>query len=310
MTINPEPISFRDDLDRALVVTSTMAKKRKIQIHDATDDNDQYWVMADSLRLRQIIINLISNAVKYSPIGSLVIVNLVKIDGKIRFSVKDSGQGIAEENLTLIFEPFTRLGDKRDEVDGVGIGLAITRKLVEIMNGRIIVESIVGQGSTFSIEFDEVSSNEKPANEVSPGFDRADSDQGANNDDLAPARVLYIEDNKANQVYVQHIFKRRPNFQLECVDTGLEGVNRARENKPAIILTDILLPDISGHEVLQELKKHSETESIPVIAVSANATETDLHHGEESGFVSYLTKPLGISELLETIDNLLKCDTT
>ncbi len=310
MSVNPEVISFRDDLDRALVVISTQAKKRKIQLHDATDLNDSYWITADSLRLRQIIINLISNAVKYSPEGSVVTVALEKRAGKVVFSVKDSGKGIAEKNLCLIFEPFTRLEENKDGVDGVGIGLAITRKLVEIMNGRILVESIVNEGSTFSIEFDEAHPDPLSAAQISEASLPTESQTSArgNGSETDPSVILYVEDNKANQVYVQHIFKRRPDLKLLCSETGKEGVSLALEHNPSIILTDILLPDISGHEVLKELKANPATEATPVIAVSANATSSDIETGEKSGFVAYLTKPLGIAELLDTIDNLLNCN--
>ncbi|PLX97850.1 MAG: hypothetical protein C0623_14350 [Desulfuromonas sp.] len=305
MTVNQEPISFKDDLDRALVVTSTMAKKRKIQVHNATDENEHYWVMADSLRLRQIIINLISNAIKYSPEGSLVVVALEKKEEKIRFSVKDSGPGIAQEDLERIFEPFTRLDTKRDEVDGVGIGLAITRKLIEIMNGRVSVESIVGQGSTFIIEFDEIFPDPKPLAQAVETDKPERPDNATKIAETDPAKILYIEDNKANQVYVQHIFKRREDLNLVCVDSGREGIEKALEMVPDIILTDILLPDLSGHDVLKELRKNKTSEAIPVIAVSANATEADLSIGNQAGFIAYLTKPLGIGELLDTIDSVL-----
>ncbi len=308
LTIHPEVISFRDDLDQALVVISNQAKKRKIQLHNTTDRDDPYLVCADSLRLRQIIINLISNAVKYSPAGSVVAVSLERIDGKVRFSVRDSGQGIAEENLTLIFEPFTRLEAKGSDADGVGIGLTITRKLVELMNGRILVESVVGEGSTFSIEFDEAHPDMPalPGGELTPSGDPGRPGRKGNSD--TPALILYVEDNRANQVYVQHIFRRRPDLRLLCSETGRDGISMACEHAPDIILTDILLPDISGHEVLRELRSDRRTESIPVIAVSANATRTDIERGEKTGFSAYLTKPLGISELLDTIDGLLAGD--
>lgn len=310
LAINLETISFRDTLEESLVVISTMAKNRKIQLFNATDSSLPHLVFADPLRLRQIVINLISNAVKYSPTGSLVTVSITNTAAKILFSVKDNGSGIAEENLTLIFEPFTRLEDKKNEVDGIGIGLSITRKLVEQMHGRIIVESIVGEGSTFSIELAEV----QPASEMiqaekdavitpeeEPRRNSAESDE-------EPPLILYVEDNKANQVYVEHIFKRRPDLKLLCSENGKAGIALALEHKPDIVLTDMLLPDISGLEVLKELRANRSTEKTPVIAVSANATEADLKQGEAAGFVAYLTKPLGINELLETIDNLLSSD--
>jgi len=310
MSVEPTDISFRDDLERALVVITPQARKRKIQIHDVTAPNDSYWVRADSLRLRQIIINLISNAVKYSPEGSVVTVALEKVNGKVRFSVRDSGKGIAEKDLCIIFEPFTRLEESRGEVDGIGIGLAITRKLVELMNGRILVESVVGKGSTFAIEFDEIEPAIDPAMPpVAPPekLSEAESLGRPMHDDATPL-VLYVEDNKANQVYVQHIFKRRPDLRLLCSESGRDGIALAREHKPSIVLTDILLPDISGHEVLKELRANRDTEATPVIAVSANATPNDIELGKKSGFVAYLTKPLGITELLGTIDALLNCN--
>lgn len=308
LTYSPEIISFNEALDKALVVISTMARKRKIQLVNSTDAAEPFLVSADPLRLRQIIINLTSNAVKYSPVGEVVTVSLAKADGKIRFSVQDNGPGIATKDQTLIFEPFTRLEEQRDEVDGIGIGLSITRRLVDLMNGRIIVESAIGEGSTFSIELDEVAAITTTGG---PRFSPEDDagtpgvDQTAENSDQQGALVLYIEDNQANQVYVEHIFKRRNDLRLICAENGKEGVALAREQKPDIILTDIMLPDISGYDVLEELRATRDTVQIPVIAVSANAALTDLSQAEAAGFYNYLTKPLGIQELLENIDSLL-----
>ena len=308
INLKSEVVSFRDCLDKAMVVIDTNARTRNIQLINKTDRNEPFMVFADPLRLRQIIINLISNAVKYSSEGCLVSVGLKRRGENIIFSVRDNGPGIAARDMATIFEPFTRLKESSGTTDGIGIGLSITRKLVELMQGRILVESVVGKGSTFSVEFREVAPEARPDNTdtcFSADNEEQQRVQAAPDDDRPRGLVLYVEDNKANQCYVSHIFKKRPGIELICSESGAEGVNLARQNSPDVILTDISLPDISGFDVLKKIRENRQTSRIPVIAVSANANETDIYREATSGFDAYLSKPLGINELLDIVDNLL-----
>jgi signal transduction histidine kinase/ActR/RegA family two-component response regulator len=260
-----------------------------------------YFVRADRIRVKQVLINLLSNAIKYNRAHGTVAVECTASPERIRISIKDSGSGLSPENLAQLFQPFNRLGQEAGTEEGTGIGLVITRQLVELMGGEIGVESTVGAGSEFWIELNR---------DVTPQLAVGKSMLA----ELAPqAReaatlhtLLYVEDNPANLMLVEHIIEGRHHLRMLSAHDGNLGVALARSHLPDVILMDINLPGISGIEAMNILRKDPATAHIPIIALSANAMPRDIETGLAAGFFRYLTKPIKINELMSVLDDALE----
>ncbi|WP_168226703.1 PAS domain S-box protein [Rhodoferax sediminis] len=260
-----------------------------------------YFVNADRTRMKQILVNLLSNAIKYNRVGGTVNVTCTQVSPeRIRICVEDAGEGLSQENIRHLFEPFNRLGRDALAEEGTGIGLVMAKRLVEMMGGIIGVESTVGKGSTFWIEMDLTTRRQASQATDAP---QALVQPQAN----APLRtLLYVEDNPANLMLVESLVERRPDMRLLSARDGNRGVEIARAALPDIILMDINLPDISGVEVLKLLRKDLATAHIPVLALSADALPRDIDKGLEAGFFRYLTKPIRIDAFMATMDEALE----
>ncbi len=259
-----------------------------------------YFVKSDWTRLKQVLINLLSNAIKYNrKNGTVVLDCIVNTPGRIRISVRDTGEGLAPEKLAQLFQSFNRLGMGGTAKEGTGIGLVVCKRLVELMDGVIGVESTVGVGSVFWVELN-LTTEGQPA--VEPTATAPAQVQAA-----AQVRtLLYIEDNPANLMLVEDIIARRRDLRLLSATDGSRGIEIARAAQPDIILMDINLPDISGIEALKILRADPATRHIPVVALSANAMPRDIEKGLVAGFFRYLTKPIKINEFTDTLDATLK----
>lgn len=258
--------------------------------------SDEVFVLADPTRLRQVLLNLFSNAAKYNRDGGSIEFTCSRIDSdRVRLSVTDTGLGIPAEKINNLFIPFERLGHEFGSVDGTGIGLALSKQLTELMGGRIGVTSQYGKGSTFWIEL-------SIAHVV-----KAKTSTGNNTPPLARSRynVLYIEDNAANLRLVEAIFRQHPQVTLLSATTGETGVVIAKRYKPDAILLDIHLPDMDGYAVLDALRRDDSTQRIPILALSADAMPIDIERGLNAGFRRYLTKPLNVELLLQSLDEIL-----
>ena len=263
-----------------------------------------YFVKADWTRLKQVLINLLSNAIKYNRKDGTVTVDCtVSTPGRIRICVKDTGEGLAPDKLTQLFQPFNRLGKESSAKEGTGIGLVVCKRLVELMGGTIGVESTVGVGSAFWIELNLTTERQPDAEPtaVAPAQIQADAQVRT---------LLYVEDNLANLMLVEDIIARRPDLRLLSATDGNRGIEIARAAQPDIILMDINLPDINGVEVLKILRADPATRHIPVVALSANAMLHDIEKGLAAGFFRYLTKPIKINEFMDTLDVALKFSQT
>ncbi|MBT5631461.1 MAG: response regulator [Nitrospina sp.] len=257
-------------------------------------------VMADRVRLKQVLLNLISNSIKYNSHGGSVSVECAKLDGqKIKISVLDTGIGIKPENLKEIFQPFQRIDSKTDTIEGTGIGLTLSLKLTELMNGTLEAQSKEGHGSCFSIILPE--SNNHPIKEPKPatGMDSTRSENSKNS-----FKVLYIEDNASNMELVASILFRQNLYFLRAPDARL-GIELARSHQPDLILMDIELPGMNGFEALKIIKKEPSLTSIPVIALSANNMESDIQKGLSAGFTDYITKPIKVTPFLQKVNQYL-----
>jgi signal transduction histidine kinase/CheY-like chemotaxis protein len=257
-------------------------------------------VRADPTRLRQVLLNLISNGVKYNRPGGHVELSAVRQGGWVELRVADTGRGLNEEQLRHLFEPFNRLGNEGGNVEGTGIGLVIVKSLVERMGGSIAVESRPGVGSVFTLRLVDASQDGAPVpTSIAPG--------GWEADDQAPGgSVLYIEDNTVNALIVQELVARRPGLRLSVAVNGHSGVEEARRLRPDLILLDMQLPDIDGLEVLRRLRADPDTAGIRCIAVSANVMPDDVARAMAAGIDDYWTKPIDMNAFLSTIDRLLR----
>jgi CheY-like chemotaxis protein/anti-sigma regulatory factor (Ser/Thr protein kinase) len=261
-----------------------------------------YFVEADRTRLKQVLINLLSNAVKYNKAGGQVVVDFTtSTPGRIRICVKDTGEGLSPDKLSQLFQPFNRLGKEAGIEEGTGIGLMVSKQLVELMRGEIGVESTVGTGSTFWIELNLTAEPQRAAASEITAIAQAQVQAVAQSRTL-----LYVEDNPANLMLIEDLIERRPDIRLLSAADGNRGVEIARASRPDVILMDINLPGISGIQALKILRADPATAHIPVVALSANAMPRDIAKGMEAGFFRYLTKPIKVDEFLETLDLALK----
>jgi CheY-like chemotaxis protein len=264
-----------------------------------------FYIHADRTRVKQVMINLLSNAIKYNGSGGNVLVKCV-LSGKdrVRISVSDTGIGLAPEQVAHLFQPFNRLGQENQSEEGTGIGLVVTKQLVELMGGVIGVESSIGVGSVFWVEF---ASSEAPVLMLDNIDDLAlERRNAAKRDRVDQPTLLYVEDNPANLALVEQLIARRGDMRLLTAVDGHLGIELARAYLPDLILMDINLPGISGYDALHLLRDDPVTKHIPVLALSANAMPRDIEKGLEAGFFRYLTKPIRVREFMDALDVALE----
>jgi PAS domain S-box-containing protein len=298
LSLSLEPISLAEVMHECQAMIEPQARKNGISVTFPRFEIP-YFVNADRTRLKQILINLLSNAVKYNKADGAVVVEFVaNSPERIRICVKDTGAGLPPEKIAQLFQPFNRLGQESNTVEGTGIGLVVCKRLVEWMGGVIGVESTVGEGSVFWIELN-LTAEPQRAVGIAELATRAQMQAQA---DAQSHTLLYVEDNPANLMLVEDIIARRPDIRLLSAMDGNLGVAIARASLPDVILMDINLPGISGVNALKILAEDPLTAHIPVIALSANAMPRDITKGLEAGFFSYLTKPIKVNEFMETLD--------
>jgi signal transduction histidine kinase/CheY-like chemotaxis protein len=302
LSLSLEPISLAEVMLECQAMIEPQAQRRGASVAFPHFEMPCF-VQADRTRVKQVFINLLSNAIKYNKLGGTVVVEqITSTPGRIRIGVKDSGEGLSADKLAQLFQPFNRLGQEANAEEGTGIGLVTTKRLVELMNGVIGVQSTVGVGSVFWIELNLTAEPHPAAGAAEPSaVARAQVHAGAQSRTL-----LYVEDNPANLMLVEDLIARRPDIRLLSARDGNRGVEIAHASRPDVILMDINLPGISGIQALRILAEDSATAHIPVIALSANAMPRDIEKGLEAGFFRYLTKPIKVNEFMDTLDVALK----
>ena len=302
LSLSLEPISLSAVLHDCQTMIEPQAQKSGIRITFPHFDIP-YFVKADYTRMKQVFINLLTNAVKYNKPGGTVVVDCIAITPeRIRIGVKDTGEGLTPDEMAQLFQPFNRLGQETGNEEGTGIGLVVSKRLVELMHGEIGVESTVGVGSVFWIELNLTAEHPLGAAAVGP----TTVGQAHVAADTRLRTVLYVEDNPANMLLVKNLIARRPDLHLLSAPDGNRGIEMARASRPDIILMDINLPGISGIEAFKILRADPATAHIPVLALSANAMPRDIKHGLDAGFFRYLTKPIKVNEFMDTLDVELK----
>ncbi|MDP3244970.1 MAG: ATP-binding protein, partial [bacterium] len=261
-----------------------------------------YFVRADRTRVKQVLINLLSNAIKYNNQQGTVEVKCAESrPGRIRVSVRDTGAGLSPEQLEQLFQAFNRLGQETGGVEGTGIGLVVSKRLIELMGGVIGVESTVGVGSVFWFELLSVV---EPHLSMDGGSSVAVV-QPHKTREVGSHTLLYVEDNPANLKLVEQIIARHPDMRLLTAVNGKSGLEIARGSQPDVILMDINLPDINGFEALKILLSDPATAHIPVVAISGNAMPRDIRKGLEAGFLRYITKPIKVNEFMDALNDAL-----
>ena len=301
VSMSMEPIDLAEVLADCLAMVEPQAQKHGIAV-SFSDPSTELYVRADRTRAKQVVVNLLSNAIKYNRADGRVVVRCeARPAGHVRVTVQDTGLGLAEADLARLFEPFNRLGQAQGTEEGTGIGLVVSKRLVELMGGSIGVRSTVGVGSAFWIE---LPSAEALVHRTSAL--RSPVAQPAEVDPPRPCRtVLCVEDNPANLKLVASLLARRPDLRLISAQDGRAGLDLARRERPDVILMDINLPGISGVTAMGLLAADPATSHIPVVAVSANAMPRDIEKGLAAGFFRYLTKPIRLTAFEQTLDEAL-----
>ncbi len=306
MALSREPTSLDEVMLECQAMIEPQGQKRGIKM-TFPRPGIPYFVDADRTRLKQVLINLLSNAIKYNQANGTVAVDFTLLASvattpeRVRISVRDSGAGLSPDMLLQLFQPFNRLGQERSREEGTGIGLVMSKRLVELMGGLMGVESTVGAGSVFWFELNSTGAPQLAEDTAQPAaMALAHVHRGA------PMRtLLYVEDNPANLTLIEQLAGRRSDIRLLSARDGMVGIRLARAHQPDMILMDINLPGISGIEALKILREDPITAHIPVVALSANAMPRDIEKGLHAGFFRYLTKPIKVNEFMETLEETM-----
>jgi PAS domain S-box-containing protein len=298
-SVSVEPIQLHEIINDVISSMQPIANAKQVKLHLLHSSNNLLFVKSDRHQLVQILLNLINNAIKFNTIKGEVTILIDKVNNEnnIRISITDTGKGIDPANFPKLFNAFERLGAENTAIEGTGLGLAVVKKLIDVLDGSIGVESTPGIGSTFWIELPAAESILKNARPIL--------------DTLLPAvktvafakTILYVEDNQSNIELMQDVMlAHRPSYKMVYTKLGMQALQMAKENKPDLILLDLNLPDIHGNDELKILLKEGATEHIPVVVISADAMPQQLKNLLASGAKAYLPKPINIKQLLNTVD--------
>ena len=299
VTLSLEPVELSPLIQECFNLMQPLADSRQIEL--ALLGLQDAVVRADRFRLKQALINLLSNAIKYNRVGGRVTIELKTLGNNlVRLTVIDTGPGIAPERLPGLFIPFNRLGAEHTDIEGTGIGLTITKRIIELMGGEVNVRSELGVGSQFWIDmplesFAKQHHLEKEIQKTS----------SVTPQETAQRLVLYIEDNPANLKLVTELLSHRKYIHLLTAHTSHLGIELAVKRKPELILLDINLAGLDGYQVLKALRANPELNKVPIVAITANAMPGDIKKGKAAGFSEYLTKPLDIAQFYAVIDQFL-----
>jgi PAS domain S-box-containing protein len=295
-----EPVRLADVLLETLDLIRPLAAERALQLEPDWTDVGDCHVLADRQRLKQVLLNLLGNAVKYTPPLGRVTCSIRISADRVRIAVRDTGPGIAKSQQSRLFVPFDRLGAERSDIEGSGLGLALCQRLLESMNGSIGVESEVQKGSTFWIELPR---SESPIASAGLAMRRSETPGTAHDIGFS---VLYIEDNLSNLALIEQLFAEQKYVNLLTAKTGAAGLEAARARTPDLILLDVHLPDMSGAEVISKLKSNALTCKTPVIIISADATQRQIDRLLAAGAHAYLTKPIDVQQFFDLVGKTVR----
>lgn len=301
LSVLKEQVLLADCIYECQMMIEPLTKTNTVHF-DILPFDTALMVKADKTRLKQVIFNLLSNAIKYNKKQGTVEVKVFAVSPKkVRISVSDSGFGLSPEKLGQLFQPFNRLGQEKGLNQGTGIGLMISKQLVDLMGGTIGVNSTIGVGTEFWVDLIRDNSLQDSTENKTPPKSEHDEQSST-----VKRVVLYVEDNPANLMLVEHILEDQPNINMLSASDGNVGIALARAHLPDVILLDINLPGISGFETLKILQEDPSTAHIPVLAISANALPIDNDKALKAGFFGYITKPIIINEFMDKLNMALE----
>jgi PAS domain S-box-containing protein len=299
LSLSQEPVQLGEAVTRVVDLARPLAVERRIDVQIAGAALHHRYVLADTQRLQQVLLNLISNGIKYNRDGGRLVVGCHEAaPGRIRLTVADTGAGIPAERRARLFTPFDRLGAETTAVEGTGLGLALCRRLVEAMGGTIGLDDAEGGGSLFWIELAETTAPDARAGLATAPPPAAERRR-------LRGTILYVEDNPSNVRLVERVLAEQTAVRFIPAMQGRLGLSLAREHRPDLILVDLHLPDISGEDVLREVKNDPLLARTPVIVLTADATPGQVRRMIAAGARAYLTKPLDVRQLLTAIDAAL-----
>jgi CheY-like chemotaxis protein len=297
--LSVEPVSVGEIVQEAFDLIRPLAASRRIALHIGDPLVDNWYVRADRQRLKQVVLNVVANAVKYNRDGGSVRVSREECaDGRVRIVVTDTGRGIPAERLPRLFTAFDRLGAEQTEVEGTGLGLALSKRLIEAMDGKIGIGQSSASGTAFWVELPTASNP----------VDRLEKNRATPITAMAGVgdrryTILYVEDNLSNLTLVQRILELRHDIQLIPAMQGGLALELARTHRPDLVLLDLHLPDIPGEQVLHQLRQVADCRDIPVVVLSADATPGQIERLLAAGAHSYITKPLEVKTFMKIIDD-------
>ena len=299
LDLSPESVDLADLLREVVSLTQPMADLRGIRMSIDEASVSRHGVLADKQRLKQVLLNLVSNAIKYNDEGGLV---TLRCEGmrpeRLQIQVLDTGPGIAPEKQSRLFTPFDRLGAERTPIEGSGLGLALSKRLIELMGGTLTCVSQPGEGAAFVVEMPKAKNVKAIVNEIPAASSQAPA--------ATPERtLLYVEDNAANIKLIEAVLVLRPGIRLVTALQGSEGLDLAREHRPDLILLDVHLPDMKGCALMANFRADPRLQSVPVIVISADATQHQRDRLMEAGASEYLTKPIEVDQFLSVLDRYL-----
>ena len=296
LELSLEAVAVETVVAEAIELVAPLAAERTVEVRTVPPEQAAVYAFADQQRLLQVLLNLVGNAVKYNNPGGAVEIAWSAESERVQIEVRDTGPGIAAEEIEKIFAPFERLEASSGNVEGTGLGLALARSLVEAMSGSISVTSSPGEGSTFTVELRGALTPETTAPDDKRFFPAETSER----------TLLHIEDNLVGQRLVERILRRLPGLDILSASQGLVGVDFARRYAPDLILLDLHLPDIRGEEVLRRLRADPTTRGIPVVVVSADTTRDVADRMLQDGVRAFLTKPIDADVLLTVVDEVTR----
>jgi signal transduction histidine kinase len=295
-----EPVALRQACAEVCDLVRPLAEKHAIRVESACARAGEVYVLADNQRLKQVLLNLLANGVKYNRASGAVSLSWEELpEGRVRLAVRDTGPGIAPEKQERLFNPFDRLGAEMTTVEGTGLGLVLSKRLTEAMGGTLDLASTVGGGTTVFVDLPRATpppaiGGRVPAALVPPAAS------------LGRGTVLYIEDNRANLRLMEHVMGYRPGVRLLSAMQGGAGLELARQHRPDLILLDVHLSDMQGDEVLRQVRSDPDLRATPVVVISADATPSQIERLRAAGAWEYLTKPIDVPRFLALLDRLLR----
>jgi CheY-like chemotaxis protein len=300
LVLSSEPVALAPLIDDCLALMQPLAHERDVALALSAPIASTWHAWADRTRLRQVLLNLLSNAIKYNRPGGHAGVACSRDGDRVVVAVHDTGVGLDDAQQQQLFKPFERLLANADAIEGTGIGLALTHRLVGLMHGTIDVRSTPGEGSTFRVGLPWA---DAPA--AASGAVAARPEAGSPAAGARLRTLLYVEDNPVNTMLMEALLEERRDLRLLTAALPAVGLDLARAHPPDLILLDIHLPDIDGCELLQRLRQQAATAKTPAIAISASAMPEDIERSRAAGFAAYVTKPFDMVQLMQTIDTLL-----